>query len=416
MTAVGDEPGSPSQDTHSLSVRHYMKITFLSASISRQSGGVFEVERRLAQSLAARGNSMNVFGLVDHFTAEDLPKWKPIAPVALNTIGPAFLRYAPSYYSKLIETPADIGHLHVMWLYISLLATRWSAKTSTPFITTVNGMLDEWAVRHSAWKKKIALLLYERKALQRVSCLQVNTLAEYRSVRAFGITAPICIVENGIDLPNLSSAFLPPPWASSHFTGKKVLLYLGRVHPKKGIANLLRALARVKSEAAQHLNDWHLVVVGCTTQGGHERDLQRIAIDEGIQSHVSFFGQHFGEEMQSCYFHADAFILPSFSEGVPMAVLTAWAFAKPVLITPQCNLPEGYDARAALAIDPDVASITKGLMELFELSEAARMEMGQNGRTLAETNFSWHSVAEKIESVYKWILSGEHCPPCVIED
>src|SRR5262249_14830197 len=105
--------------------------------------------------------------------------------------------------------------------------------------------------------------------------------------------------------------------------------------------------------------------------------------------------------------------LPSLSEGLPMTVLEAWSYAKPVLMTPECNLPEGFSADAALRIGSSAYQIAAGLNQLFEMSDDDRAAMGTRGRTLVARQFSWPRIGEQMRTVYEWALSGGPRPESV---
>ena len=175
-------------------------------------------------------------------------------------------------------------------------------------------------------------------------------------------------------------------------------------------------------------------------QGGHEAELKRRCSDLNLpfaaipasdflaencklpteNSNVAFVGPAFGEEKDALLRSADAFILPSLSEGLPMSVLEAWAYGLPVLMTPECNLPEGFAADAAVRIGAEDAkkaesgklkaescgNIEGGLHALFEMSDADRAAMGERGRKLVEERFTWPKVAGQMKEVYEWVLGG----------
>jgi glycosyltransferase involved in cell wall biosynthesis len=128
---------------------------------------------------------------------------------------------------------------------------------------------------------------------------------------------------------------------------------------------------------------------------------------------VLFLGPQFGDDKAACYRNCDAFILPSLSEGLPMVVLEAWAYGKPVLMTPQCNLPEGFAANAAIRIETSVESIEQGLRELFLTPDSALRGTGERGRALVAGKFTWPKVAAEMKSVYAWALGGGPKPGCV---
>jgi poly(glycerol-phosphate) alpha-glucosyltransferase len=212
--------------------------------------------------------------------------------------------------------------------------------------------------------------------------------------------------------------------------GRKVLLYLGRIHPKKGLVNLLKAWKQTLNSQLS-TNNWLLAIAGWD-QGGHETELKQLATELGITWHdlrehrtsniehptsneasLLFLGPQFGDDKSACYRDCDAFILPSFSEGVPMVVLEAWAYGKPVLMTPECNLPEGFAANAAWRIEPSVESIAQGLQELFRTPHSALRTLGDNGRALVASRFTWPKIAADMRSVYEWVLGSGPKPECV---
>jgi poly(glycerol-phosphate) alpha-glucosyltransferase len=273
-------------------------------------------------------------------------------------------------------------------------------------------MLDPWALENSAWKKKIAGLLYENRNLRSAACIHALCESEYQSIRAYGLTNPVCIIPNGIDLPDLLAGQIVPPWNSQIGADKNVMLFLGRIHPKKGLENLIRAWGILKGRKLKELEQWHLVVAGWS-QGGHENDLQRLTNEMNLRADVSFAGPLYDTAKDAALRAAKAFILPSFSEGLPMAVLEAWAYGLPVIMTRECNIPEGFDAGAALNIRADVESITDGLKNLLDLPKGTREQMGRNGLELVRTQYSWPKIASQMVDVYKWVLGQGNKPDCV---
>ena len=132
-----------------------------------------------------------------------------------------------------------------------------------------------------------------------------------------------------------------------------------------------------------------------------------------IEDSAVFLGPKFGEDKAACYRDCDAFILPSLSEGLPMVVLEAWAYGKPVLMTPECNLPDGFAVNAAIRIEPSAESIAQGLQEMFRTPHSALRIMGDNGRALVAERFAWPKIAAEMKSVYEWVLGGGPKPGCV---
>lgn len=291
-----------------------------------------------------------------------------------------------------------------------------------------HGMLDPWAVRNSRWKKIPAYWLYERAHLHGASVMRALCESEATSFRTFGLKNPIVIIPNGIDLPEEEHVEVERLKVDKG--GKKTLLFLGRVHPKKGLPNALRAFAeRIKAKSGRLKQEcpWQLVIAGWD-QGGHEAELIELCKElrikferrasainrERSDADVIFHGPAFGEEKKSLLRSADAFVLPSFSEGLPMSVLEAWSYQLPVVMTPECNLPEGFDADAAIRVETGVESIAEGLDSLFSMSDADLKEMGARGKELVRQKFTWQTVAEEMKQVYYWMLGGGTRPGSVI--
>jgi len=266
-------------------------------------------------------------------------------------------------------------------------------------------------MQNAQWKKQIPALLYENTHLRNAACLRALCEAEAQSIRAYGMRNPVCIIPNGVDLPELveSSALEVENLPFQKFAqGRKVLLYLGRLHPKKNVANLVQAWKQTLESRPSAAKNWILAIAGWD-QGGYESELKSIAAGTS----VVFLGPQFGTEKDACYRACDAFTLPSLSEGLPMAVLEAWAHAKPVLMTPECNLPEGFAAGAALQIGTAPEQIAAGLKQLAEMNDDDRRAMGACGRTLVATKFSWPQIAAQMRSVFDWVLGGGPTPQTV---
>jgi poly(glycerol-phosphate) alpha-glucosyltransferase len=286
-------------------------------------------------------------------------------------------------------------------------------------------MLDSWAVRNSGWKKKIACVLFECATLRRAACLRALCRAEAEAIRSFGCRNPICIIPNGADMPD--ETFCDPAWKQRVCAEANILLYLGRLHPKKGILQLLEAWAGLAEEGAAPDHNWVLAIAGWD-DGGHEAILKQRAEELRLKwadareqtapTHpggVLFTGPQFGADKSASYHRADAFILPSLSEGLPMTVLEAWSHGKPVLMTTHCNLPEGFESGAAIRIGTESHEILTGLKRLVRTSSGERRETGAQGVRLVAEKFCWKRVSDQLMAVSEWTLSGGTRPDSVWE-
>lgn len=385
-----------------------MKIGILTSWLSHRAGGLFESVppvTRLVQN--DQEVQVAVFGLADSYMGEVKKRWGPDV-TAVTTLGPRAFGYAPQLYAALRRANLDLLHVHGLWMHYSVASLRWGQATRRACIISPHGMLDPWALEYSRWKKRLALWGYERKHLQAASCLHALSEAEAQAMRAIGLSNPICIIPNGIDTAPPESVGTPS-WRRRIPADAKVLLYLGRLHPKKGLPNLLRAWHMASGDPGR---DWHLAIAGWD-QLDHEQELRGLVRQQGLER-VHFLGPQFGGEKLATYAAADAFVLPSVSEGIPMAVLEAWSHGLPVVMTKECNLVEGFSAGAALEIGTGSPEIHVGLDLLFRMSVEQRQTMGKHGRRLCCDQFSLTRSNGMLQAVYRWILGRSPRPDCVL--
>ncbi len=305
----------------------------------------------------------------------------------------------------------ELLHLHGLWRSPTRIAPRLVAY-GLPLVIAPHGMLDAGALAISRRKKQLVWRLWERRALRSARCLHALCPAEAAAIRALLPAAPIAVIPNGVHLPQQQPgvAALPTPWADAIPTGEPVLLFLGRFHSKKGLDPLLAAwqAAAVAAERA----GWWLALVG---YGDGEALARRVAAAQarGELQRVRVLGPVFGAQKAAAFSAASAFVLPSFSEGLPMAALEAMAHRLPCLLSSACNLPEAFAVGAASPAEPNPEDLAAALRQLFALSAADTAAMGASGRDLVAKHFSWSQVSEQTRQLYDWILGGGEQPHCV---
>jgi poly(glycerol-phosphate) alpha-glucosyltransferase len=381
-----------------------LKILYVSPSVSRLFTGVYEVEKNIALELYKLGINIEVHGMIDQYTQEDLINWLPIKPYLYNSIGPQKIGYNPNYLSSLNKSKANVGHVHSLWSFTAYALYKWAKNNNKPYLFTVNAYLFESALKESRLKKKIALYLGLHKVIGNADCIQVNTMNEYKAVRDLGFTNTVCLISNGVQLPDLKLKTLPP-WNDNPYTkGKKILLYLSRIHPQKGVNLLVESWKELSKQSK--LEDWHLVIVGFSKNKSiFESQLVKIVNDYNLNTSITLLPGQFDNLMKACYANCNGFILPSFNEGTSIAALNALAFSKPAIITSGCNLTDSFNLGAALQIESNVESIGEGIINLINMTDTERNIMGQNGRKLVEEKYSWESVSFKILEIYKWLYN-----------
>jgi glycosyltransferase involved in cell wall biosynthesis len=296
-------------------------------------------------------------------------------------------------------------HVHGLWRSPTRIAAELAAA-GLPLVVAPHGMLDPWAMANSRWKKRIVWTLWERRALAAAGCLQALCPAEVDSIRGLGFGGPVALIPNGVRPPEPQGP-ADPPWAGSIPAGNRVLLFLGRYHAKKGLVPLVEAWSRLAAAAAAE--GWWLVLVGHGDDGALQARVQR----EGLKR-ILVLGPCFGADKEACLGGADAFVLPSFSEGLPMAALEAMSWALPCLLSPACNLPEAFSAGAALPVNPTAAELGPPLRALLTMGAAERRQMGTAGRRLVQRHYSWERAAEATAAVYRWLMGEAPRPASLL--
>lgn len=384
-----------------------MKAALVTSSLSRAGGGVAAVVEDLSRALLAAVADVRVIGLRDTQWRLESANWNGAPASALTVRGPPAFGYAPAALSLMRDMDASIVHTHGLWTYPSRAVSLWASRTRRPYMVSPHGMLDAWAMRHARWKKAIAARLYENAHLRGASCLHALCEAEAASIRSLGFTNPIAIIPNGVTLPSLTDPPTPAPWSTRTPAGARIMLFLGRLHPKKNLTALIDAWP-----ACTATDKWHLVIAGWD-QGGYSRTLAHAIEQRRLTERIHLVGPLFGDAKDAALRHAHAFVLPSLSEGLPMAVLEAWSYGLPVLKTDACNLREGFEASAAERLSLNPAQMAQDLAHFLNRDPAELHSMGHSGRALVEQKFSWSAAAEKFLAVYEWLVNGTARPAIV---
>ena len=313
--------------------------------------------------------------------------------------------------SRIQSLDHSVLHLHGLWRRHTRELFQLN-HLCRPAIIAPHGMLDRWAMANSSFKKLLAWHLWEKKSLSSALCFHALCNAEADAIREYLPKMPIAVIPNGV-LPFHSEHLVredlpPPPWSAQVPESDHVLLYLGRFHPKKGIEPLISAWQSIVHwPAAKH---WWLVFIGFGDDGKLQDQMRSHVVDRCI-----VLDPVFGRLKQSCLSAASSFVLPSYSEGLPMAALEAMSASLPCLLTRHCNLPQAFISGAALEIEPNQESIISGIKQLFALSPKERTLMGRAGSQLVNQEFHWPSIAQQTLELYAWLADDMPRPDFVWE-
>jgi poly(glycerol-phosphate) alpha-glucosyltransferase len=308
---------------------------------------------------------------------------------------------------------ADLIHSHGLWAPANVIAAGAARKAHLPHIIAPRGSFEPVALAKSAWKKAIFKRLYVNRALRQAACFHALTEREAWCIREFGLANPIAIVPNAVacsQIPDGRNATDGRGWAA-RLGGQKLIVFLGRMHPIKGLDILIEAWRRIAGE----FSDWHLVLAG-PDEDGYLAAIESQVDAADLADRVSFPGELYGRDKDALLAAADLFVLPSRSEAMSVALLEAMAARLPVVITDTCNFPAAEDSRAGFVVEPDVESLAAGLAQILKTPDDQRAEMGARGASLVGGKYSWDSVAREMLEVYRWVLGLREAPQCVRMD
>lgn len=366
------------------------RIGLLTAAASRLGGGVFEAVVKQAEMIRDLGGDAVIFGLDDAHVAEDRARFGPSEVHVSPVVGPAQIGFAPALAGAMVEADIDLLHLHGIWMYPSRAATVWARRTGRPYIVSPHGMLDPWITARGKAKKAAARAVYERASWQQASVLHALTPREASDIARESGRKDAAVIPNAGPPASPRVDEKRPP----HF------LYLGRIHPKKNIGALIEAW-RMATEATRAYGP-KLTIAGWG-EDDHVAELRQQL--EGGPSAIEFIGPAYGETKDRLMREARFFVLPSHSEGLPMVILEAWAAATPALMTTECNLPEGFEAGAALDCGFLAGTIAPVLERACAMTPPEWQAMSDAAHGLATDTFSASAVARMWGECYAGLMT-----------
>jgi glycosyltransferase involved in cell wall biosynthesis len=296
---------------------------------------------------------------------------------------------------------ADVIHNHGLWLMPNISAAEAAANGPRPLIISPRGMLAPAALAFSHLKKSAFWALLQGAAMRGAACIHATSEQEYEEIRDFGLTNPVAIVPNGIDLPEL--AVQPAAWPAV----ERVVLSLGRIHPKKGLAHLVQAWSKVETG----YRGWRLKIVG-PPEAGHDEQLRALVMALGL-TRVSIEGPVYGDAKAAAYREADLFVLSTLNENFGMTVAEALAAGTPAISTKGAPWSGLESEGCGWWIDHGVEPLAAALAHAMELPREALKTMGDKGRKWMVRNFSWDRIGHDMLDVYLWLARGAE-PPATI--
>ena len=313
---------------------------------------------------------------------------------AIQGLRAALMRHGLAVADGLPAAPGDdVAHFHGLWQPEHARAARECVRRGLPYVVSPHGMLEPWAWRHKWWKKWPYFQLVERRYLARASALLATGDEEARRLRTFAPRPRIVSLPLGLTgkaRPDYTAARQQLGWAAEEI----VLLFLSRLHPKKGPDLLLRALASMKWPAVARL-----VMVG-DGERAYVESLKRFAADHaGALPRIDWAGAIWGDGRWRYFQGADLFCLPSHSENFGLAVLDSLQVGTPVLTTVETPWADDLGGGRGCAGEPQVASV-RGLLTQFFAAARASAAQRKEISDWAWEKFAWENLAPRYLEFY----------------
>ena len=313
--------------------------------------------------------------------------------------------------ARTVETETrsfDLLHINEIWGHPLYAAAKSFRRNNKPYCVTPHGIFTQtW--RYNTPKKRLYLGLIGNRMLEAAACLHALTPAEVSGFRQAGYRGPVTIVPNGINVEEFAQ--LPDPEAAEEaipeLKGKRMVHFLSRLSPEKGLDQLLAAWADVTSRATY--DDCILVLSG-PDNNGYRSTVEGLIESCGLTGKVLLTGMVDGLKKKALISRSNIYVLPSYTEGFSVSVLENLAAGKPALITSACNFPDLANAGAGIVVPPEKDALAEGLRKLLDTSAEGLKEMGDRGRRLVQEQYRLDITARKLITVYNCILQGKDIP------
>jgi glycosyltransferase involved in cell wall biosynthesis len=353
-------------------------------------GGPLIVATKLAEAQAALGHSVTLAGVCRE---EHLMKSQRAATNANVEI-----RDFSSTREFESLLPFDLVELHGIWEPILLKIARLCRRRNVPYVVCPHGMLDDWSLNQKALKKRVALSIFYKRMISRAGAIHALNKHEAQVISEKGLSDRVEVIPNGVSIDTRSSEGK----IESNFpelADKTYVLFLGRLHYKKGLDILAEAWKQVVAAMPAAV----LVVAG-PDEDGSVNDFRARISRAGIEDSVVELGAVYGQKKWILLRGCRCFVLPSRQEGFSVAVLEALACSKPVVITRECHFDQVQEADAGFVCNLDARALASAMMILLG-NDALGKEMGCRGEQMVCQHYQWPDVARRSLDVYSSVLS-----------
>jgi glycosyltransferase involved in cell wall biosynthesis len=383
-----------------------MKILHVVASMDLAAGGPPRVALRLATGAAALGHDVTMLSydvayeearksmLADRATVPDADRVEFDVLPAPGKWERVFARGARRRLREIVPR-FDLVQTHDIWEGISRAAVAAARHAGKPLVVLPNGMLDPWSLGQKRWKKRPLLMAGYHRALNRAAFFHALNVDEADGIRAAGFTAPVETIPNGVFPPDFDPLPAPGRFYAAHpeLEGKPFILFLSRLHYKKGLDYLAAAFAKIAGRHPQV----RLVVAG--PDDGAAESFRTAVETAGLTARVHRVGPIYSAARFEALSDAACFCLPSRQEGFSIAILEALACATPVVISKECHFPEVAAAGAGEVVELTADAVAAGLDRVLS-DPTSKDRLGAAGRAMVLERYTWPAISNRVVEAY----------------
>lgn len=377
-----------------------MIISHVISSIDNSSGGPSRSITHLISSLL--NNSKIDISLNTLRSSQPIiKKFEGHRPISFHEKN--FFGFSKSLKNALGNNKVELYHGHGIWQIPVHQMAKQARKLNKPYIITPRGMLEPWSLSQSRIKKILALKLFQNKDLQLSNCIHATALSEAENIRSLGYKNPIAIIPNGVNLEEF-------PIYKKTSKAKKKLLFLSRIHKKKGIEFLINAWSELDKK---YTVNWEVEIVG-NGESDYIKDLNFQISQLNLEKTIKITDPVFGKEKHLKYSEADLFVLPTYSENFGIVIAEALASMIPVITTKGTPWEELNSNNCGDWVDIGLEPLKASLSKMLIKSDDELQEMGERGRKLIENKYSMAAVSRDMLSLYNWLIYNNQKPKFII--
>lgn len=367
-----------------------MEINYIIKDFTTQMSGPSYLVRKYAEEIINRGHLSTIISV-----GATPGNWNSnVRLQVFNSFWDKRIWLSVSFVKEILKLSSKpcIVHGNGVWRLPNLYPLFSVKNRNAKFMCSPHGSLSHWSMTTRRLMKYPFWIAAQKPALMRIDCFHATSESELIDIRNLGFRQPISLVPAGIEVPQ-----------SQGENRKKTVIYLGRLHPIKGLENLLNAWARIELR----FDDWDLKIAG-PVDDDYAQTLLDLARKLKLQR-CHFVGAVQDEAKASFLKTSSLLVLPSYSENFGLAVAEALASAVPVITTTGTPWSRLVDMNCGWYVAPTVDDLTGAIANALAASTPL-LSMGVEGRRWMESEYSWQKISGQMLQTYQW-LAGDSPQP-----